>query len=215
MSISLRKVVVAAGFAGGSRREDLFGGVGVPGVGAFAHEERDDEFVDGWVVEGRGAFAAEEDGDGDAPDALAGDAPVGAGGDHVGDAFFAPGGVPVTVLISSRARWRKVVWPRGFAPLEICSPLRSAPIGGSVHGDEPLLGGAGDDGVVAAPAVGVGVLEVGGGEECALFFQQLDDDGVGFEDGEAFVGLGMVVASVRPVFIWRPASSTYWTSGRL
>ena len=60
-------------------------------------------------------------------------------------------GSQVTRLISSRARWRKVVCVafggehRGF------------------HGDEPLLGGAEDDGVVAAPAVRVGVLEVGGG----------------------------------------------------
>ena len=40
------------------------------------------------------ALLAEEDGDGHAPDALAADAPVGAGGDHVGDALFAPGGIP-------------------------------------------------------------------------------------------------------------------------
>ncbi len=44
------------------------------------------------------ALLAEEDGDGDAPDALAGDAPVGAGGDHVGDALLAPGGSQTTLL---------------------------------------------------------------------------------------------------------------------
>ena len=46
-----------------------------------------------------------------------------------------------------------------------------------------------------------------------MFLQQVDDDGVGFEDGEAFVGLG-VPPPKRSVPIWRPASSTYWTSGR-
>ena len=54
--------------------------------------------VDGCVVERLVAFFAEEDGDGHAPDALAGDAPVGAGGDHVGDALFAPGGIPDYLL---------------------------------------------------------------------------------------------------------------------
>ena len=78
--------------------EDLFGGVGVPGVGGLFHEEIDDEFVDGGVFERLAAFAAEEDGDGHAPDALAGDAPVGAGGDHVGDALLAPGWVPGDAL---------------------------------------------------------------------------------------------------------------------
>ena len=92
-------------------------------------------------------------------------------------------GSQMTCLISSRARWRKVVADafggdhRGF------------------HADEPLLGGADDDGVVAAPAVGVGVLEGGGAEECAFFFEKLDDDGVGFEDGEVFVGLGDVASA--------------------
>ena len=50
--------------------------------------------VDGVSLSGFVALVAEEDGDGHAPDALAGDAPVGAGGDHVGDALLAPGRVP-------------------------------------------------------------------------------------------------------------------------
>src|ERR1035441_7908001 len=81
-------------FAGGAGREDFFGGSDVPGVGGLAHEERDDEFVDGGVVERLAALAADEDVYGDAPDALAGDAPVGTSGDHVGDPFLAPGRVP-------------------------------------------------------------------------------------------------------------------------
>ena len=66
---------------------------------------------------------------------------------------------------------------------------------GGFHADEPLLGGADDDGVVAAPAVRVGVLVCGGAEERAFLFEEFDDDGVGFEDGEAFVGLGDVATT--------------------
>ena len=87
-------------------------------------------------------------------------------------------GSQTTCLISSRARWRKVV------------TVPSSVVIGRLHADEPLLGGADDDGVVAAPAVRVGVLEAGGAEQSAAFAEQLDDAGVGFEDGEVFVGLG-------------------------
>ena len=83
---------VAAG-AGGAGGEQL-GGRGRTRRRRIPYEEVDDELVDGGVFERLAALSAEEDGDGDAPDALAGDAPVGAGGDHVGDALLAPGGVP-------------------------------------------------------------------------------------------------------------------------
>jgi len=49
--------------------------------------------------------------------------------------------------------------------------------------------------------VRVGVLHVGDGEECALFFQQLDDDGIGFKDGEAFVGLRLAAAEALGVHL--------------
>ena len=100
MSISLRNSCV--GLPQLRRRcragRSVGGVVDVPGVGAFFAEEVDDALVDLRVVEGLVALFAEEDGDGDAPDALAGDAPVGAGGDHVGDALFAPGGIPDDLL---------------------------------------------------------------------------------------------------------------------
>ena len=63
-------------------------------------------------------------------------------------------------------------------------------------GSTALVGGADDDGVVAAPAVRVGVLVGGGAEERTFFFEELDDDGVGFEDGEVFVGLGDSFATI-------------------
>ncbi len=51
-----------------------------------------------------------------------------------------------------------------------------------LHGDEPLLGGAEDDGLVAAPAVRVGVFECRGAHQRAALFEQLDDERVGLED---------------------------------
>src|ERR1700722_9086578 len=54
---------------------------------------------------------------------------------------------------------------------------------------------------MAAPTMGVGVLEFGGGEECAFFFEKLDDHGVGFEDREALVGLGLAAAEAVGVHL--------------
>ena len=177
----LAEVGVAAD-AGGSGGEDFFRRADEPGVGGLAHEEGDDGFIDFGRAKGLSALAAEEDGDGDAPHLLAGDAPVGAGEDHVGDALLSPGGVPCDGLdLVDGALAEGGVGAVGGGHLRI-------------HLDEPLLGGAGDDRFVAAPAVGVGVLHVGDGEERAAFFEQLDDDGVGLEDGEAFVGLGLASA---------------------
>src|SRR5216683_2858531 len=156
--------------------------VDVPGVGAFFFEEIDDALVDGLVVERGMALLAEEDRDGYAPDALAGDAPVGARGDHVGDSLLAPGGVPddlgdlVEGALTEGGLGALLVEHRRF------------------HADEPLLGGADDDGVVAAPAVRVGVLEAGGAEDGSFFSQEVDDDGVRFEDGEALIGFATGVA---------------------
>ena len=77
--------------------EDLRGGVGVPGVGAVLFEVGGD-LADGFFGEEDVAFVVEEGGDGDAPGALAGDAPVGAGVEHAFDAVFAPGGDPLDVV---------------------------------------------------------------------------------------------------------------------
>ena len=107
------------------------------------------------VDDGLVAAFAQEDGDGHAPDALAADAPVGAGGDHVGDAFFAPGRVPDDLVDFFDGELAE----GGFGTV------------GALHwsfkADEPLLGGAEDDGMVAAPAMRIGVLEVGDGQQCA------------------------------------------------
>ena len=78
-------------------------------------------------------------------------------------------------LISSRARWRNVVGePSGF-----CHRC--------VDGDEPLLGGAEDHRVVAAPAVGIAVVNVGPAEERAARGDQVDDRLIGLENSLAVV----------------------------
>ena len=119
-----------------------------PDVGAVLPEEG------GHVGDGLGgddigpAVVTVEDGDGHAPDALAADAPVVALGDHGGHALLAPLRLPLD----------------GVAGLD----------GGvldGVHGAEPLLGGPVDDGVLAPPAVGVGVGDVLLGHQEALGLQ--------------------------------------------
>ncbi len=53
---------------------------------------------------------------------------------------------------------------------------------GGFHGNEPLLGGAKDDGIVAAPAVRIRVLELFGMQQRAALLQQFDDGRIGVEN---------------------------------
>src|SRR6185503_16178194 len=116
--------------------------------------------------------------DGHAPDALAADAPVGAGGDHVGDAFFAPGGIP-----------DDLVYFLDGELTESCFGSVGA-LHRSFKRDEPLLCGAEDDWVVAAPAVRVRVLEIADGEQSPVLFEHGHNDGIGLPDGLVFEGRG-------------------------
>src|SRR5262245_42377916 len=75
--------------------------------------------------------------DGHTPDALARDAPVGAGGDHVVDTLLAPGGQPFHLADRFERTLAKVV---------------------ALHPDEPLFGRAEDGRVVTTPAMRVAVL---------------------------------------------------------
>jgi len=59
--------------------------------------------------------------------------------------------------------------------------------GGLVHFDEPLLRGAEDYGIVAAPAVRVAVLVVVVAEERTTIAEQFHDDGIRGENILAFV----------------------------
>ena len=148
----------------------------MPGFGAFAFEQVDDFAIECRVDDRLVAAFAHEDRDRHAPDALAADAPVGARGDHVGDAFLAPRGIPDD-LVDFFDRQLAV---GGFGSV------------GALHGrfkrDEPLLGGAEDDRVVAAPAVRVGVFEIGDGEQGTVLLEHGDDDGIGGPDFFAFEG---------------------------
>src|SRR5690242_17873619 len=87
------------------------------------------------------ASLAMENGDGDAPCPLARDAPVGTRGHHVGDALLARPGQPLY-----------------FLDLIQCTLAHV----GVVNVYKPLVAGAEYDGVVAAPAMRVGVGEPAG-----------------------------------------------------
>ncbi len=84
----------------------------------------------------------------------------------------------------------------------------------AVHADEPLLGGAEDGGVMAAPAVGIAVLDLARGQKRAFALQDVDDDGVavphrlaqeffGQLAGRAF-GLEEAAGAVDWAIHWQP-----------
>src|SRR5205807_1572029 len=108
----------------------------VPGIGAFTGKQIDYCVVRFFRFQQLAAGFTEEDCDGHTPDALARDAPVRTGGDHVGDALFSPRGYPLYFLDLVQ---------RALAQ-------RNA-IEGSFHRDEPLFRGTKDHRVMAAPAV--------------------------------------------------------------
>ena len=82
------------------------------------------------------AILAVKDRNGHAPGALTGEAPVGTMLDHGVDPGFSPGGNPL-----DRIDFSKALLPQ---------PL-------FIHGDEPLGGGPENDGLLAPPAMGIGV----------------------------------------------------------
>ena len=119
----------------------------MPGFGAFAFKEIDDLAVERGIEDGLAATLADKDRDGNAPDALAADAPVGAAGDHVCNALLAPGRIPGDLIDLFDAELTE----GGLGT--VCSFDRG------FKADEPLLRSAEDDWVVAAPAVGIGMLK--------------------------------------------------------
>src|SRR5437016_10920262 len=92
------KIGRAAARAFGPRREDPPGFVLVPGVRSFAGKHVDHGLMRFFGFQQLATAGAEEDRDGHAPYTLAGDAPVRAGGDHVGDTLFTPGRNPLYFL---------------------------------------------------------------------------------------------------------------------
>src|SRR2546428_11076783 len=67
----------------------------IPGVSALFFEPANNIAESGEIPELLAAGVAVENDDGHAPEALAGNAPVGAARDHVVDALLAPGGDPL------------------------------------------------------------------------------------------------------------------------
>src|SRR5208283_3262843 len=76
------------------RRQDVFCRMPVPGVGALPREQGDHRAIHRLVVQKLIAPFALKQGDRDAPNALARDAPVGPRSDHVRDALLPPSRVP-------------------------------------------------------------------------------------------------------------------------
>ena len=137
------------------RRKKFFGGMRVPGVGAFAFEKRQHVAQGVKIAELLAAGIAVKNDQRNAPETLARNAPVGAVGDHVVHAIAAPRRNPFHFL-----DFREGLLAQVFL----------------IESDEPLLGGAEDHRIVAAPAVRIAVLELAFGDERPARLQQLNDD---------------------------------------
>ena len=137
-------------------------------------------------VEQRGAVGFEKRGDGQAPAALAADAPVGSGFEHAAHAVLAPSGDEVDLVFGGVLR--------RFAHGRIAAGQRF------VYPHKPLLGGAEDDGLFAAPVVRVAVHEGVVVEQVPAVTQVLDHGAVGLPDVLAAqpFGHGVVEGAVGP-----------------
>ena len=158
--------------ARGTGGQELRGRPEVPLVGALPRLHQRGDVVDERLLEedGPAGFAVEGH-DRHAPDPLARDGPVGAVGDHVGDALLAPGRDPLhggqggEGLLAQR--------PDGAAARCL------------VQRDEPLLGRPEQRRVLAPPAVGIRVGERDLRDQRAALPEERDDPGVRLPDGEA------------------------------
>ncbi len=161
------------------------GSGGVPNLGALFGKKLQNALIQDAIHQRLVAAFAKEDRDGDAPNALARDAPVRPRGDHVGDALLAPCRVPFHAVFDfvERAlpeRQRRAIGTRAQFLHRV------------IDVDEPLLGRAKDDRVVAAPAMRVAMEDVRPAEESAAAGHQINDGLVRLEDGLAVV-LGQTV----------------------
>src|ERR1700735_1421104 len=140
--------------------------MGEPGVGAFTFEKRQN-VAQGLVIgeDFSATFAIKYD-QRDAPESLAGNAPVGPIRDHVVNALLAPGGNPFHFGDFGESFFAQVV---------------------VIEFDEPLFGGAENHRIMAAPAVRIAVGNFSLADQHVFFSQQLVNQRVGFEYGFAFV----------------------------
>ena len=170
----LGEVLAAAVGAGKALGGQLHSILLEPDIGAILVKELR-KLLDGFRGRhGLAAALAVEHGDGQAPAALTGDAPVGALADHAGHAVLAPGRVP----------------------LDIFNGLDGLVLEG-FHRAEPLRGGPEDDGLLAAVVMGIGMDDLLGGKEGTRLSHILQDDGVTFLGLHAGILSGVVgVAAV-------------------
>src|SRR6185437_13191988 len=137
-----------------------------PGVRAFFFEPADYVAECVKILELLAALFAIHHDQRHAPETLARNAPVGALGNHALETLLAPLGSPFHFAdFVERVLAKMVVF-------EV---------------DEPLLGGAKNNGDVATPAVRITVLQFSLADQSAARFEELDDERVGFEDSLAFV----------------------------
>jgi hypothetical protein len=148
----LAKLGASAVSAGSVVRKQRLDCRGMPGLDSFALKHVHDSAVECGIENGLVTALAKKHRDGHAPDALAADAPVGPGGDHVADAFFAPDRVPDHLVDFFDGK------------LAIGCFRAVGAMHRSLQADEPLLGSPEDDRMVAAPAVWVGVFQIGGSQ---------------------------------------------------
>jgi len=144
----------------------------VPGVGAFFFKPFHDIAQRFEILQALSATLAVENDDGHAPETLARDAPIRALLDHLVHAVFAPRGNPFDAV-----DFFERFLAQGFF----------FSVSGLVHFDEPLLGGAKDYRIVAAPAMRVAVLVIIDVKEGLPRSKKLDDDGVRCKNIFAFV----------------------------
>jgi hypothetical protein len=131
----------------------------VPDIGGVLAEQIDDAIQVFAIGQRLPAALAIEHDDGHAPHPLTRDAPIGAAAHHAGHALLAPTGDPLHCLDGLERLAAQVV-PR--------------------HADEPLLGGAEDGRLVAAPAVRVAVVQPGLGQQGAALPQNPHHHGIRF-----------------------------------
>src|SRR5713226_5556729 len=148
-------------------RQQFLRTVFVPGVGAFFFKPFHDIAQRFEIFEALSASLAVEDDDRHTPEALARDAPVRTLFNHFVHAVFAPGGEPFHLMNFLK----RFLAERFFFS-----------VGRLVHLDEPLLGGAEDYRIVAAPAVRVTVLVLVVAQQRAAIAEQLDNGCVSCED---------------------------------
>ncbi len=141
--------------------------IGKPGIGPLFAEKRDDGIKGLVVDDGLAAVLARKGGNGDAPCALARNAPVRPLLDHCADAVGGAGRIEAHMgerlsCLLSQARL--------------------------IHRDKPLVGRAEYDRALAAPTVRIAVGDVDMGNQHATLVKPLDDLGVGFVDLHAGEG---------------------------